>query len=72
MDRNSFLLGAVLGEMHGNHPGAWRMPAADPNAYTDVTAFVRAARPPNAADWTTSSSPTGSSFGETSSRDRPS
>ncbi|BBH69556.1 nitrilotriacetate monooxygenase [Actinoplanes sp. OR16] len=44
MSKSSFLLGAVLGEMHGNHPGAWRMPAADPNAYTDVTALVRAAQ----------------------------
>jgi alkanesulfonate monooxygenase SsuD/methylene tetrahydromethanopterin reductase-like flavin-dependent oxidoreductase (luciferase family) len=44
MSKSSFLLGAVLGEMHGNHPGAWRMPAADPHAYTDVTAFVRAAQ----------------------------
>jgi FMN-dependent oxidoreductase (nitrilotriacetate monooxygenase family) len=44
MSKSSFLLGAVLGEMHGNHPGAWRMPAADPNAYTDVTTFVRAAQ----------------------------
>ncbi|WP_258725836.1 NtaA/DmoA family FMN-dependent monooxygenase [Cellulomonas sp. NS3] len=44
MTENSFLLGAVLGEMHGNHPGAWRMPSADPGAYTDVTTFVRAAQ----------------------------
>ena len=44
MSKSSFILGAVLGEMHGNHPGAWRMPAADPNAYTDVTTFVRAAQ----------------------------
>ncbi|WP_369138019.1 NtaA/DmoA family FMN-dependent monooxygenase [Modestobacter versicolor] len=44
MSNSSFLLGAVLGEMHGNHPGAWRMPSADPNAYSDVTAWVRAAQ----------------------------
>ena len=44
MSKSSFLLGMVAGEMHGNHPGAWRMPSADPGAYTDVTTFVRAAR----------------------------
>jgi len=44
MGENSMLLGAVLGEMHGNHPGAWRMPSADPHAYTDVTTQVRAAQ----------------------------
>ncbi|MEV5357044.1 hypothetical protein [Streptomyces sp. NPDC052693] len=44
MGKKSLLLGAALGEMHGNHPGARRTPAADPNAYTDVTAFVRAAQ----------------------------
>ncbi|GAA5122642.1 NtaA/DmoA family FMN-dependent monooxygenase [Alloalcanivorax gelatiniphagus] len=44
MNDKAILLGAVLGEMHGNHPGAWRMPTADPNAYTDVTTFVSAAQ----------------------------
>jgi FMN-dependent oxidoreductase (nitrilotriacetate monooxygenase family) len=44
MSTSAFLLGAVLGEMHGTHPGAWRMPSADPNAYTDVSTFVRAAQ----------------------------
>jgi FMN-dependent oxidoreductase (nitrilotriacetate monooxygenase family) len=44
MSNSSFLLGAVLGAMHGNHPGAWRMPSADPGAYTDTTFMVRAAQ----------------------------
>lgn len=44
MGEDSLLLGVVLGEMHGNHPGAWRMPSADPHAYTDVTTHVRTAQ----------------------------
>jgi len=44
MSNNSFLLGAVLGQMHGNHPGAWRMPDADPEAYSDVQSLIRAAQ----------------------------
>lgn len=44
MGSNTFVLGAVLGAMHGNHPGAWRMPSADTGAYTDTTSIVRAAQ----------------------------
>jgi len=44
MSKDSVLLGMVLGEMHGTHPGAWRMPTADPGAYTDVSTLVRAAQ----------------------------
>lgn len=43
MSERAMLLGTVLGEPYGNHPGAWRMPWADPNAYTDVEDHVRAA-----------------------------
>lgn len=38
------LLGTVLGEPYGGHPGAWRMPWAQPDAYTDVQVHLRAAR----------------------------
>lgn len=41
MGDNTMLLGLVMGEVYGNHPGAWRMPSADPNAYTDVETQVR-------------------------------
>jgi len=44
MNNNAMLLGAVLGTTYGAHPGAWRMPWADPNAYTDVETHVRAAQ----------------------------
>lgn len=37
-------LGVVMGESYGAHPGAWRMPHASPNAYTDVDVQVRGAR----------------------------
>lgn len=44
MSSNTFALGAVLGAMSGNHPGAWRMPSAETGAYTDTTSIVRAAQ----------------------------
>lgn len=44
MSDDRMLLGAVLGEPYGNHPGAWRMPWAQPHAYTDTEVHVRAAR----------------------------
>lgn len=44
MNNNQMLLGAMLGTTYGIHPGAWRMPWADPNAYTDVETHVRAAQ----------------------------
>ncbi len=44
MNNNPMLLGTVLGTTYGAHPGAWRMPWADPNAYTDLEPHVRAAQ----------------------------
>lgn len=38
------ILGIALGENYGVHPGAWRMPGADPLAYTNVDVNVRSAR----------------------------
>ncbi|HUD94717.1 NtaA/DmoA family FMN-dependent monooxygenase [Sphingobium sp.] len=38
------ILGITLGESYGVHPGAWRMPGADPSAYTNVDVQVRSAR----------------------------
>lgn len=38
------LLGVVLGDGYGTHPGAWRMPHAASDAYTDIEAQVRAAQ----------------------------
>ena len=38
------LLGIVLGQAYGNHPGAWRMLSAAPDAYTDINAQVRTAQ----------------------------
>ena len=44
MGHDPMLLGTVLGEPYGNHPGAWRMPSAAPDAYVDVQTQVRAAQ----------------------------
>lgn len=44
MDDNVMLLGTALGQANGGHPGAWRMPWADPDAYTDIGTQVRAAQ----------------------------
>lgn len=42
--RRTISLGVGLGYSFGVHPGAWRMPHADPGAYTDVGVQVRAAQ----------------------------
>ncbi|MEU0236319.1 NtaA/DmoA family FMN-dependent monooxygenase [Nocardiopsis sp. NPDC006198] len=42
--RRTISLGVALGDSFGVHPGAWRMPHADPGAYTDVGVQVRAAQ----------------------------
>lgn len=44
MNSKPMLLGTVPGQTYGAHPGAWRMPWADPNAYTEVETHVRVAR----------------------------
>jgi FMN-dependent oxidoreductase (nitrilotriacetate monooxygenase family) len=44
MSDKKMLLGAVLGAAYGNHPGAWRMPWAAPDEYTDVQTHVRSAQ----------------------------
>jgi FMN-dependent oxidoreductase (nitrilotriacetate monooxygenase family) len=44
MTDKTMLLGAMLGTPYGNHPGAWRMPWATPDEYTDVHAHVRHAQ----------------------------
>ncbi|WP_146234189.1 NtaA/DmoA family FMN-dependent monooxygenase [Curtobacterium sp. MCPF17_046] len=44
MTGRTMLLGAMLGTPYGNHPGAWRMPWAKPDEYTDVHAHVRTAQ----------------------------
>jgi alkanesulfonate monooxygenase SsuD/methylene tetrahydromethanopterin reductase-like flavin-dependent oxidoreductase (luciferase family) len=44
MDDNAMLIGTVLGQAYGNHPGAWRMPTAAPDAYTDIQTQVRTAQ----------------------------
>jgi FMN-dependent oxidoreductase (nitrilotriacetate monooxygenase family) len=44
MDDQGMLIGAVLGQAYGNHPGAWRMSAAASDAYTDIDAQVRTAQ----------------------------
>ena len=44
MSQNGMLLGAAMGPTNGHHPGAWRMPWAETDAYTDVKSHVRAAQ----------------------------
>jgi FMN-dependent oxidoreductase (nitrilotriacetate monooxygenase family) len=44
MEDDAMLIGTVLGQAYGNHPGAWRMPSAPPDAYTDINAQVRTAQ----------------------------
>ena len=44
MGDGQMILGIELGKSYGVHPGAWRMPGADPDAYTNVDAQVRGAR----------------------------
>ncbi|QIX53677.1 NtaA/DmoA family FMN-dependent monooxygenase [Rhodococcus sp. DMU1] len=44
MGGDAMLLGVALGDSYGAHPGAWRMPHTNPNAYTDVEVQVRAAQ----------------------------
>jgi FMN-dependent oxidoreductase (nitrilotriacetate monooxygenase family) len=44
MSQNGMLLGVAMGPANGHHPGAWRMPWADPDAYTDVKSHVRTAQ----------------------------
>jgi FMN-dependent oxidoreductase (nitrilotriacetate monooxygenase family) len=44
MSDKGMLLGAVLGAAYGNHPGAWRMPWAGLDEYTDVHRHVRSAQ----------------------------
>lgn len=44
MNDNAMLLGTVLGQPYGTHPGAWRMPWAAPDEYTDVKSHVRSAQ----------------------------
>ena len=44
MNGKTMLLGAGLGAAYGNHPGAWRMPWATPDRYTDVQAHMRDAQ----------------------------
>ncbi|MFI5626512.1 NtaA/DmoA family FMN-dependent monooxygenase [Nocardioides sp. NPDC051685] len=44
MADRTMALGVALGDSYGAHPGAWRMPEADPNAYVDVEVQVRAAQ----------------------------
>jgi FMN-dependent oxidoreductase (nitrilotriacetate monooxygenase family) len=44
MGDRTMLLGAVLGQAYGTHPGAWRMPWAAPDNYTDIHAQVRTAQ----------------------------
>ena len=44
MGDEAMRLGVALGDSYGTHPGAWRMPHAAPDAYTDVEVQVRAAQ----------------------------
>ena len=44
MKHNGMLLGAAMGPTNGHHPGAWRMPWAETDSYTDVKSHVRAAQ----------------------------
>jgi alkanesulfonate monooxygenase SsuD/methylene tetrahydromethanopterin reductase-like flavin-dependent oxidoreductase (luciferase family) len=44
MGDRAMLLGTVLGQAFGNHPGAWRMPSAAPDDYTDIHAQVHTAQ----------------------------
>ncbi|MET9550068.1 NtaA/DmoA family FMN-dependent monooxygenase [Streptomyces sp. NPDC006627] len=38
------IIGIQLAGTHGAHPGAWRMPQADPNGYADIDTAVRHAQ----------------------------
>jgi FMN-dependent oxidoreductase (nitrilotriacetate monooxygenase family) len=44
MTKKHMVLGMALGNNIGVHPGAWRMPQVDADAYTDIDATVRQAK----------------------------